>query len=254
MLTIGVDLSAEVSKTCVVALDWSDSTATLRGLETGAGNEIIIDAARTAEKVGIDCPLGWPELFLDFVNEHRAGAVRARDGVPIRWRRQLANRMTDIEVNIETKLVPLSVAADRIAHVAFRCAALLAEMRNAGFDVDRSGVTGRVVEVYPAASLLRWELPHRRYKGRPNVADLRALVASLLQKAPWLSLGVHRQLCESNDDAFDAVVAALSARAAWAGRTRRPTAQQRPVAEVEGWIAIPDVGSLPQLPDPRRCP
>ncbi|WP_281398007.1 hypothetical protein [Actinomadura alba] len=28
-----------------------------------------------ADKAGIDCPLGWPDAFVDFVTAHRAGHV-----------------------------------------------------------------------------------------------------------------------------------------------------------------------------------
>lgn len=77
------------------------------------------------------------------------------------WRRQLAFRRTDEPVRAATGLVPLSVAADRIAHPAMRCAGLLARLALEGQPVDRSG-SGVVVEVYPAASLKQWGLPHRR--------------------------------------------------------------------------------------------
>jgi hypothetical protein len=66
-------------------------------------------------------------------------------------------------VREQAGLVPLSVSADRIAHVALRCAVLLAELDASGRPVDRSG-SGHVVEVYPAASLRRWGLDHPGYK------------------------------------------------------------------------------------------
>ena len=64
-------------------------------------------------------------------------------------------RRTDTVVHDKLRLMPLSVSADRIAHVALRCAVLLAKLDAAGRPVDRSG-GGTVVEVYPAASLLGW--------------------------------------------------------------------------------------------------
>ena len=62
-------------------------------------------------------------------------------------------RRTDAVVHDKLRLVPLSVSADRIAHVALRCAVLLAKLDAAGKPVDRTGA-GTVLEVYPAASLL----------------------------------------------------------------------------------------------------
>lgn len=74
----------------------------------------------------------------------------------------MAFRTTDAAVRELTgqRLIPLSVAADRIGHTAMRCASLLAALASGGMQVDRVG-TGLVVEVYPAASLWSWQLPHR---------------------------------------------------------------------------------------------
>lgn len=45
--------------------------------------------------------------------------------------------------------------------------------------VDRSGA-GPVVEVYPAASLKLWGLPHQGYKRQANTAALACLIDQLL--------------------------------------------------------------------------
>ncbi|MEO6713138.1 MAG: DUF429 domain-containing protein [Mycobacteriales bacterium] len=82
-----------------------------------------------------------------------------------RWRAFLANRETDRAVHQAVGLWPLSVAADRIGLAAMRAAGLLADLADAGRAVDRAG-TGVVVEVYPAASLKVWGLPHKGYKGQ----------------------------------------------------------------------------------------
>src|SRR5215831_17281551 len=75
----------------------------------------------------------------------------AGDGAGTGWRRELTMRRTDVFVRDKLRLVPLSVSADRIAHVALRCAVLLAKLDASGRPVDRTGA-GAVVEVYPAAS------------------------------------------------------------------------------------------------------
>jgi len=252
MQTVGVDLSAETKDTWVATIEWTAGGARLVDLQGNVRDEQIVDAAQAAAKVGIDCPFGWPDLFVDFVTQHRNGDVGAQGGIPKDWRRNLANRVTDLAVRTAVqprKLNPLSVSADRIAHTAFRCAALLARLKVAGVEVDRSGVAGTVVEIYPAASLLMWNLPHGGYKGGTNAAVLAGLVCQLLspQHAPWLDLGPWSAMCRENDDAFDAVVAALSARAAARGLAITPNANQLREAKTEGWIAVPVEGSLAML-------
>jgi predicted nuclease with RNAse H fold len=257
VLTVGVDLSAEEANTGLATIEWTaarpgpedgaGSAAVLVDLQARVGNGAIVQAAIPAAKVGIDCPFGWPVGFTEFVAEHQGGDVRARDGRPLDWRRKLANRETDLYVRTITKLTPLSVSADRIGHAAMRCAALLAELKQAGVPVDRSGQTGAVAEVYPSACLLRWGLLHRRYKHRANRDALDGLVDALLGAAPWLSLGAHERLVRTNDDAFDAVIAALGARAVERGLTEPPPRKDQKTAEIEGWITVPKPGSLGRL-------
>src|SRR5712691_13071857 len=76
------------------------------------------------------------------------------------------------------RLTPLSVSADRIGHVAMRCACLLALFAQQGHDVDRGG-SGKIVEVYPAASLKAWGLPYRGYKRPEDTQALGKLVDEL---------------------------------------------------------------------------
>jgi predicted nuclease with RNAse H fold len=247
VLAVGVDLSAEELKTWMASVELLPSGATLARLDASVSNDQIVAAAGPADVVGIDCPVGWPVAFVDFVNEHMGGDVAPREGTPIDWRRHLAYRATDRSVIAETGLRPLSVAADRIAHAAMRCAALLAELQRHGVEVDRSGMTGKVVEVYPAASLAQWGLTHRGYKRAANATQLDELVSALQLSAPWLDLGDYESACRTNDDAFDAVIAALSATAARMALTTPPTGSAIELARREGWIAVPRAGSLSQL-------
>ena len=78
-----------------------------------------------------------------------------------------------------------------------RAALLLTRLAAMGFPVDRTG-EGTVAEMYPAACLRRWGLTHRGYKRGEGHGFL---VDHLLAAAPW------------SNDAFDAVIAALGARA-----------------------------------------
>lgn len=249
MITVGVDLSASDPGTAVARIEWSDGKAFVSDLILRGADEMILKLAARTDKVGIDCPFGWPDLFVDFVNEHQRGSVAPREGLPLDWRRRLAYRNTDLIIGEVLKRPALSVSADRIAHTAFRCAALLSGLSAAGLPVDRSGQTGRVVEVYPAASLHQWDMVSRGYKRSENLATLELLVTDLLGRtAGWLELGPFEAVCRRSDHAFDAVIAALSARAASIGLVTWPEAgDQAASAQREGWIALPDEGSLDQL-------
>jgi hypothetical protein len=57
---------------------------------------------------------------------------------------------------------------------------------------------------------------------------------------PWM---VAPDDYAEDSDALDSLVAALTARSAWQGRTMRPHPAQKTAAQREGWIHIPD--SLP---------
>lgn len=244
-----MDLAAQPTGTAIASIRWSMEGAVVRDLIVGADDNSIVQAVADADKVGIDCPLGWPAPFVAFVSSHHNGQVVIPEGLTgSEWRRNLAFRTTDEAVRESTGLIPLSVAADRIGHIAMRCAGLLAQLALGGEAVDRRG-GGVVVEVYPLASLRQWELPHRGYKGAANKSNLGVLVDSLLLAAPWLSLNEHESLCRQSDHAIDAVIAAMTARAALLGLVTTPPEEQDEVAAIEGWIALPTSG-LEQLHTP----
>ncbi len=215
VLTVGVDLAAEAVGTAVAVIESSTAGVVVRDLILPGNDDTVIDAVQKADKAGIDCPLGWPDAFVSFVSAHRLGAVALAGGAELggkAWRRGLAWRHTDEVVREATGMVPLSVAADRIAHTALRCAVIQARLATLGVRVDRSGA-GTVVEVYPAASLKIWNLPWRDYKKPTGAAARAAIVAQIETRAPWLSLGGHADQCRRSDHALDALVAALTALA-----------------------------------------
>jgi predicted RNase H-like nuclease len=104
--------------------------------------------------------------------------------------------------------------------------------------VDRAG-GGHVVEVYPAAALSRWQLPHKGYKGAGKQTTLGRLVDELLSALPGLRLGDAEAICRRSDDALDSVVCALVARAASLGLVEPVPAERAARASSEGWIALP---------------
>lgn len=239
MRTAGIDLAAEPTRTGVAVIRWGTDRAVVERVGLGNTDTDLLAVIQEADKAGLDCPLGWPDGFVDFISAHHSCAAMNRATTFDRqWRRSLAYRMTDEVVRLSTGLIPLSVSTDRIGLTAMRAAVLLDQCVEAGIPVQRSG-KGRVVEVYPSASLSVWGLPHRGYKGAKNRSSLTELVAGLLRQCPWLDLAAFRELIEHADDAFDAVIAALSARAVALNRATTPTPDQLETAQREGWIALP---------------
>ncbi|WP_043444204.1 DUF429 domain-containing protein [Arthrobacter sp. L77] len=245
MLTAGVDLAAESKGTALAVLDWSRPTVTV-DVRLGVRDAEIARVAPDVARLGIDCAFGWPDDFVTFVTRH-AGGLRVDGGADegMAWRRRLSYRATDRVTREITGRWPLSVATDRLGLTAMHCAVLLDAIGDAlGTPVDRAG-GGTAVEVYPAATLRGWGLDTRGYKTDDGVRE--ALLDRLLAGAPWLDLeSADRHLMISSDDAFDAVIAALAARAHALGRTHPVPPGYREQACREGWIALP-VGRLEEL-------
>ncbi len=240
--TLGIDLASQPANTAGCLIRWDHGRATVEELQINLTDDAIIELAVNANKVGIDAPFGWPEPFVAFVSGHQHGGSTWPDEKPD-WRHALCYRQTDRCVTTATCLRPLSVSADRIAWTTMRCARLLTRL-----DVhDRSGAE-RAVEVYPAVALKQWGLPHRGYKGGKNQKKLATLVERFCKDQPWLEVSDEdAKLLARNDHAFDALISSLVARAVMLNRTLPITQDDRHLAATEGWIHIPEPGSLAQL-------
>lgn len=254
MRTLGIDLAAAPAGTGACVVEWDEGRGRVTHLEAGAGDHDVVALARHADRVGIDCPFGWPDAFVHAVAAHAGGAPwPGRDAAdPAGFRRSLRLRATDEAVVAATGLTPLSVSTDRIGVTAMRCALLLDQMARQGGDVRRDGA-GRVAEVYPAAALRRWGLPWKGYKGAGDAAPrLRGeIVDGLRSAAPWLSLGRGgRAACVDHHDLLDALVCALVARAVALGRTAPPPPELAGRVAREGWVHVPDAGPLEGLGAP----
>jgi hypothetical protein len=212
--TVGVDLATEPANTAIAVIEWRSAGARVVAAELPGGDDAVLRHAQDADKVGIDCPPGWPDTFVEFLNAHDEHRLRLPEEMTsAAWRRSLAYRSTDEHVRSTLGTIPLSVAADRIGITAMRAARLQVLLAAQGHTIDRAG-SGLIVEVYPAAGLKRWNLPHRSYKGNNGRSALNELVDQLQERAPWLNLGHREQDCRRSDHVLDAVVAALLARAA----------------------------------------
>ncbi len=244
MITAGVDLSSQAAKTAACVIDWSDHRATVTELTLGVDDDSISALIGRVDKLGIDVPLGWPIAFADAMSDYSSDGrwpmeYRHTDNVSYRYRR------TDLLWKELGTSPPLSVSADRIALPAMRAAALLSRLPD---QTARDG-SGVVVEVYPAAALRRWDLPSRKYKRNENADARRELVARFLADTKtWLAIeGGDVDLCIASDDAFDALVAALVARAAAMELVEPIPSEDLASALREGWIAVPIEGSLNRL-------
>jgi hypothetical protein len=128
-----------------------------------------------------------------------------------------------------------------------RCAVIQAKIAREHGPQARDG-SGRLAEVYPAASLKLWGLPTRGYKGRgtPETERLAVALDALSAAAPWLDLAGHDDRLAASDDMFDALIAAVTARAVALGRTVHPDGGHAAAALTEGWIHLPR-GGLQEL-------
>jgi predicted nuclease with RNAse H fold len=211
MTFVGIDLAADVKRTGLAVLWEGAGNVVVDGVLVGATDEDLIDATQVAARAGVDVPFGWPKDFVETIYAHASGTLEAPASTGSEWRRNLALRATDQAVHQRTGLTPLSVSTDRIAYPALRWAGIEARLRDMGTEVARDGA-GVVCEVYPAAALKVWGLPHRGYKGLKNSAQRAALVDALSAELPWIQWNGHRDVCAADDNALDAVIAALIAR------------------------------------------
>lgn len=237
MLIAGLDLSAEPKGTALSVLEVSSVGVKLQTLELGLRDSQIVAAATSVGKIGIDCALGWPIEFVEFLQQHAAATPESSpfEG-SIELRRTLAYRETDRMVREETKRWPLSVSTDRLGMAAIRCAGLLSAIAATGANTSRAG-EGLVVEVYPAASMRIWQLDSAGYR---NDADVRArLLRDLCTVAPWLVVSGHEALLTESHDAFDSLIAALATLAVVVGHATKPPEHMLERARVEGWVHLP---------------
>jgi predicted nuclease with RNAse H fold len=237
MRTLGIDLSADPRKTAACTIDWD--THEVRLLSRPASDEVLVEALGKVDVSGIDVPLGWPDDFIDALLSHRdrVGWPPAPHQPP-GDREALRFRTTDLFVR-QAGALPLSVSTDRIGVAAMRGARIQHLATTSGIVIDRSGLTGRAIEAYPAAALRAWGLASSGYKRPPNAEVLKDLVGAFARRCGPLTRAVEGVLNGCDDDDFDALVCAVVARASLRGMTTPPDSTQLASAQREGWIHVP---------------
>jgi predicted nuclease with RNAse H fold len=260
MRTVGVDLSATKARTACATIEWQRREALVAEPQRGVGRAELLRQLAEGDWIGIDAPFGWPQPMIEAIRAYASeGAWPEPEKQSFRYRR--TDRYVHEALLAETGEThwPMSVASDRLAMTAVRSA----ELREEGFEgsgrrFDRAG-DDRVLEVHPPAALLLWGIEASGYKtsrdpGRrgPEGETRSALLAALDAKAPWLHWAEKaREACVRSDDALDAVLAALVARAGALGLTKAPPAEDLQRARLEGWTHLPHKDSLASLLRPR---
>jgi hypothetical protein len=160
MRTLGIDLAAQAKGTAVCSINWASPSAIVEFREVGATDDRLLALFFEADKVGIDVPLGWPDLFATAICAHREFKPWQAASIS-----ELRYRATDHFVHRKTRRMPLSVSTELIGVVALRAAALLSRITTHE-RVDRMGL-GRLVEVTRQPRLcagdspwLSEEIPH----------------------------------------------------------------------------------------------
>ena len=248
---MGIDLAAQPRDTAACLLETSADGLTQIGmLDAGLGDPRLLELINCAGegRVGIDAPFGWPVDFIDALQRYREHGRWPDAPGQDEHQSRMRLRTTDRAVIAAVGITPLSVSTDKIAVVAMRCARLLASVWDqTGAPADRSG-SGQLVEVYPAASLRAWHLSQHdhpqdpgTYKGpSAGARRRRARIARdiLSAGAGWLAMTPEQvDACVESDHILDAVISALTARAADLGAVREREDPEK--AAIEGWIVLP---------------
>jgi predicted nuclease with RNAse H fold len=236
MITLGIDLSSQPHDTAACEIDWNDNGSAQVSAPFTSCDDVKIDQLiQQSQVIGIDAPLGWPQAFVEAVNQWDQAEWNTDLRDELRFR-QTDRFVIQFFTSRNFHLSPLSVSTDRIALPAMRAMALLKR-----HGVTDKGGDGRFYEVYPAGSLAVWALPHKGYKG--GKADARKLRVELLtrlrQNLPKITIP---DAYAETDHALDALVASLTARLSALGLTQHPSQDQQGAVKAEGWIHLPKPG------------
>jgi len=254
--TIGVDLSSSKAFTACVTLEWGGGGALVGQPLVGIDREELAAYLAGGDWIGIDAPFGWPQPMVEAIHGYSSEAPWSEPGKEsFRYRASDLHLRELVLEQAGEKFSPLSVASDSLAVTACRTAQLREDgFASSGRRFDRAGAD-RILEVHPRAALLLWGLNYKGYKTgrdasrREAEAAARADLLSVIgSQAPWLrwAPGAH-QACLDSDDALDALLAALIARAAALGWTTPPPSELLELARLEGWAHLPAPETLPLL-------
>ena len=238
MKLVGIDLSADPKKTGVCVLEDDAVVCVRRGSATARHPDWLVDHCARAEIVAVDVPFGWPKPFAEALTGYEIGVSLDRD------RRRYLRRVTDAFVTetLPQSLprevrppTPFAVAADKLGVTAM-VGTILLNALSGDFQLSpRENYTRpAVIEVYPAASLWAWGLPHRNLETSVILESLQRVFGFKIREA-------NRENLLGSRHCFDALVAALTAQEYVGGNTFDPPEHvSEDTLKVEGWIRIPN--------------
>ena len=247
-LTYGVDLSTNPRKTGLVAIRWGGGTP---GLVTEARvgatrDELIEGIARSDEEKAVwavDVPFGWPDGFSEFLTRHRNGptALAPGEGSPGTPWTGIAFRETDRAARKDG--AGINVSFDKLGATAAAWSVVEYGLQQlTRIDLDRSGLTGRVVETWPTAAWRNWDFDSRPASKAAWEATRERLVGERV-----IYVGEHEQALSGSEHIRDALACALVARARALGLTLGPSSNVVDRARREGWIHLPRPRTLGEL-------
>lgn len=237
-LTWGLDVSTNKIKTAAVALDWS-TPGEARVVEVRRPLRATDIAPLISEhregSWAVDVPFGWPDLFVALMADRHTGPLQA-EAMPTpldweKWRtRQVAQRLTDRflteDPRIQTR--PLPASFQLLGATAAMWVLVEAQLASIGVSIDRATLEGSVCETYPSAALSAWGFG----KAKQTWPELQS-------NFPFLTADEGQVPELVSDDACDAVVCALVARARDLQLTIGPrTEEELQAGRREGWIHV----------------
>lgn len=259
MRTIGIHFAAPSSQKWMAVVRWERDAAELVYLDRIGHYLELADVVNTYELVGIDCALGWPRAFTEFVNSYAAKGSGAAHAYPSPIAPQFRYRLTDqIVMHTLPGLRLSSPVSSGAATATLQCAHVIAKKDYPPSAFGGPPDAGNVIEVSPQASLGQWEMPYQGYKASKGRSLLHKMVTTMVKDplGPQVNLGPWFDTCRTNSHAFEALIAALTARAVALDRAIKPrNSAEVEAAMDEGWIWLPEKKSLSKLCNPptQRC-
>lgn len=186
--------------------------------------------------LALDAPLGWPEALSAELALHSAGNAISQKAD------KMFRRSTDSFVKNQIGKQPLDIGADRIARTAHATLNLLQEIRqstrediclawNSEFDARIAAI-----EVYPAATLVSYNLPSMKYKKVEEESTRQEIILNLRQ---YIDIGQFENILRKDADVLDSVVCVLAAGNFLTSKAMSPPNLE--LAKKEGWIWVSEL-------------
>src|SRR5262245_13522336 len=131
--TLGIDLAAQPKNTAACLITWNSNHAKIDALRVGLTDNDLVQLGESANKIGLDAPLGWPTKFVKVISAYHQGGICEECS-----NQELRFRATDHHVKTVTQRWPLSVSTDLIGVVSLRAIRLLNRLTHEA-QVDRTG-------------------------------------------------------------------------------------------------------------------